>query len=384
VADRIDVAEFRTRVDTYKVQCLLCPYTGHSLVSHLAEKHKMSGKKYLKEYPQARLASPIILELLKKIDRKNLPSADLEPLLPSFVFDSPSEPDKAFDITKKYVTSVIPETESFLPEEIQHFHFDRGLKTALVAAAVTEKNVYVSGPTGCGKTEGVLQVYNRLNAPIHRINMNGDVTVRNFLGYPQADPVKGTYFSYGALPNAMRGGYPLLADEIDYMPPHIAAVLSSVLEGGKTLYISETGETIKAAKGFKVIATANTGGKGDGFGIYTGTEVLNSAFLDRFSVKISVGYLPPDVEEKMLRARFPDADRKEISLLVKVANEVRQVFLDGQLSISFSTRKIIDFFELKLIINTKEAIEFTLLNWFDDDDQEVVRQILDRVGLDVT
>ena len=57
--------------------------------------------------------------------------------------------------------------------------------------------------------------------------------------------------------------------------------LQSILEG-KGVFLKKTGRYVEPAKGFNVIATANTKGKGSDDGRFIGTNVLNEAFLERF------------------------------------------------------------------------------------------------------
>ena len=75
-------------------------------------------------------------------------------------------------------------------------------------------------------------------------------------------------------------GAVLLLDEIDLASNKILC-LQSILEG-KGVFLKKIGKYIKPAKGFTVIATANTKGKGSDDGRFVGTNVLNEAFLERF------------------------------------------------------------------------------------------------------
>lgn len=243
-------------------------------------------------------------------------------------------------------------------------------------------NIMLHGPTGCGKTETVAQIAHRLSHPFIRINMRGDVTSSTFLGRLKID--LGDKFLYGALPRAMQSGSILLIDEIDYTPPHIAAVLNPVLERHGKLFIPETGETIDPAPGFSVIATANSGGKGDATGIYTGVEVLNTAFLDRFAINLKMDYLPDVIERGMLEKRFPKILPSQIADAVALATEIRAAFKNSQLTTTLSTRKLIDLFTLvSQGFTIEKALDLVLLNWLDDDDLNLVKTFVDRIGFSV-
>jgi len=189
---------------------------------------------------------------------------------------------------------------------------------------------------------------------------------------------EGTYFDYGVLPWCMMHGVPLIIDEVDYMPPQIGATLNSVLDSG-TVFIPDTNETIEATPGFFIIATANTGGKGDKFGAFTGTEVLNTAFLNRFRMKLKCDYLEQEHEVAMLSGRFPNAETSDIKRMVQAAFEIREAFKQGNLGVTFSTRQLIGYFEMRDDLEARDALDLTMLNWLDEDDSQLVIEILKRV-----
>ena len=133
-----------------------------------------------------------------------------------------------------------------------------------------------------------------------------------------------------------------------------------------------------AKDGFILICTANTGGKGDSQGVYTGTEILNTAFLDRFGIKMKLEYLPQEEERRMLASRFPAENAKEIETMVRLATEIRSAFERGILAVTLSTRRLIEYFELKTVLGDGEAMRLCLLNWVDKDDEQLVRDVVSR------
>lgn len=381
MANNLTIEEFRAKIDSTRVTCLECNFVGHELVAHLLSAHNMSAGQYKKKHAEGRLCSPMVSELLRRLDRKDKTTDDLSLFIPPFVAGATT--NETFQAALQRLPLAAPEQLDLVPAVVKDFFFAPDDSKAVVTGMVNRMNVYMEGPTGCGKTELAYQIHNRLKRPLLRANMNGDATVANFIGSMRASPTKGTYYHYGMLPQAMRGGYCLLLDEVDYMPPHIAAVMNSVLESKRTLYLEETNETIVAKDGFMVIASGNTGGKGDSNGMYTGTEILNSAFLDRFPIKLKMGYLPMDEEVSMLIKRFP-AFASEVKVLVKGANEIRQAFLQSQISVTLSTRKLIDYFDLLPTMGELESLKLTLLNWLDDNDRQLVMDLLKRCGVKVS
>lgn len=380
----IDADQFRERLRASMVTCKECGHKAHSLTKHLREAHNMTAGQYDKKYPRdvnpdARLFSPVLGELLKNLNRTPRESAEFEAQLPMYEGKG-NIPDSVRALCAGVPRNPVIEGIA-IPKADPDFFWDPERAPEMAAGIAMGANVFCSGPTGAGKTEIAYQMHAALGLPMVRINLNGDATRASLVGEMRASPAKGTYFHEGALIMAMRAGCTLLADEIDYAPPHVLAVMNSVLEGKRTVFVEETNETIVAKKGFMVIGTANTGGKGDMNGNYTGTEVLNTAFLDRFAVKISLDYLPAKVEVDMLSGRFPAYDKAKIEKLVKFAGEVRTSFKKGALSVTLSTRKLIDCIRLSQMLSMDKAVQLSLFNWLDDDDRKLVEELKKRVAL---
>jgi cobaltochelatase CobS len=389
--DKIGLEEFRAIIDEGKVECEVCGKRMHSVVPHITEEHALTPKQYREKYEKAKLASRLVTELIKTFPRGAQPSSALDDYVEEFRFPLPAmdlEKQDEVRTSLKEMAGGLPDVPedllALVPAVDPTFRFDSTVRP-IGYGIMTSKNVYVSGPTGCGKTSGVRQVFASMGEPIRRVNMNGEVTYRNFIGQRGSDGTK-TTFEKGFLPKAMIGdgnrGYTLLVDEIDYTPPPIAAVMNPVLEDERILYLPDTCEEVKARPGFNVIATSNTGGRGDTFGTYTGTEILNAAFLDRFPIKLTMDYIPQLVEIGLLEALHPNEPHRTVETYVKAAGEVRQAFKQGESSITFSTRKLREFFEMKQVLGEQLALGTALLNWTDRDDRQALVEILRRTGVD--
>ena len=72
---------------------------------------------------------------------------------------------------------------------------------------------------------------------------------------------------------------------------------------GKGVFLKKTGEWIRPAAGFIVIATANTKGEGSDDGMFTHTNIQNEAFLDRFAFTYDQGYATKKTELKILKKK---------------------------------------------------------------------------------
>lgn len=385
--EQVSVDKVRELIRRSEISCREegCQWKGHSIARHLAEAHPGTTlEAYQKAHKHARLATRLVTQYVRSVARRPVPADDGQEVLEAFDLPAGEDPQEVLNelASRDFVA---PEGfEALVPEVDEHFLFSPDELRVLEAARRLGYNVYDSGPTGCGKTAKHLQFFARLGLPVRRVNMNGDVTYQNFIGTREAEGGR-TFFRRGFLPEAMVGdgkrGFVVVLDEVDYTPPHIAALLNPVLEGGRSLYLPETGEYVEANPGFFVVATANTGGRGDRHGNYTGTEVLNSAFLDRFPVKLSSGYLPESLEAEMLCRRFPEEPEAGVRGMVGGAREVRAAFESGRINLTLSTRKLVDYYQLKRVLGAQAALALTILNWTDEDDGQLVRELLQRKGV---
>ena len=109
----------------------------------------------------------------------------------------------------------------------------------------------------------------------------------------------------------MREGHILYIDEINMAKPETLPILNGVLDYRRQLTNPFTGEVIKAAPGFNVIAAINEG--------YVGTLPMNEALKNRFVV-IQVDYIDGDILKTLLSNKV---NFKMMLLLNKSSNSMR-------------------------------------------------------------
>ncbi len=209
-----------------------------------------------------------------------------------------------------------------------------------------KRKVLLTGHMGCGKTSLFEQLAAQMNQPVIRANMNGQTSISDFVGFWTAKGGE-TVWVDGALPLAMRNGYWLVIDELDFAEPSILSVLNSVAEKDGKLFLKEKGhEIVTPHNQFRLVATANTAGVMESCRhIYQGANILNRALLDRFRV-YHVDYLNAQQEAKVLTNTVKDLPLDVAQTLVKLANDVRAAFNNEELGSTFSLRQLIDFAEL--------------------------------------
>jgi cobaltochelatase CobS len=150
----------------------------------------------------------------------------------------------------------------------------------------------------------------------------------------------------------------LLLDEVDLASNKIMC-LQSILEGGGYL-IKKTGEFVKPAEGFTVVATANTKGKGSEDGRFIGTNILNEAFLERFAICLEQEYPPVTTEKKIVKGDFA-------ILGVNDDDFADKSFYEGAVDEVISTRRLVHIAKAYSMFNDKlKSIEVCLAR-FDED-----------------
>ena len=178
---------------------------------------------------------------------------------------------------------------------------------------------------------------------------------------------------------ALERGAVLLLDEIDLASNKILC-LQSVLEG-KGVFLKKIGKFVQPAKGFNVIATANTKGKGSEDGRFIGTNVLNEAFLERFPVTFEQSYPSPKTEQKILEGLCDDTEF--CKRLVDWADIIRKTFYDGGVEEVISTRRLVHIVNAFSIWKDKAKAIGVCVNRFDDETKQAFLDLYDKVDADV-
>jgi len=243
----------------------------------------------------------------------------------------------------------LTESEKLLiPSVNENYHFPKDLASDIGHDIKENRKILLTGHKGCGKTSLFEQIAGKMGQPVLRVNMNGQTTISDFVGFWT---VKGgeTVWVDGALPLAMRRGYWLIIDEIDFAEAQILSVLNPVTEKNGKLFLKEKGhEIVEPHKYFRLFATANTVGCMEEYRfLYQGANLMNSALLDRFRV-YHINYLPREEEIKVLVDNVEGLKPEVAGWFVTLANEIREAFEREELASTFSLRQLIDFAELMM------------------------------------
>lgn len=284
-----------------------------------------------------------------------------------------------------------PSDNAFIPSKDEHYVFRKELireVTAFLKKPFGDA-LYVTGPTGSGKTSGITEIAARLFWPVQQITANGRMELTDLVGHhalvspkPGEPPVM--KFMYGPLAVAMKHGHILLINEVDLADPAELAGLNDVLEGRPLVIAQNGGEIIKPHPMFRVVVTGNSTGSGDATGRYQGVMMQNLAAMDRYRF-IQVGYADEATEMNILRRVAPTLNEGLRKGMVKTANEIRKLFMgengdDGHIGVTMSTRTLVRWAKLTLQFrgapNTlKYALEQSLLIRASKEEGEAILRI---------
>lgn len=267
-------------------------------------------------------------------------------------------------------------TQNAVPRKIEDYRFQPFLADVMDSIHQGQ-NVILTGGTGVGKTTHITQLANRINHPLLRINFNGETRMSDLVG--KIHVLGGeTKWQDGVLPMAMRNGWWLLLDELDFAEPAVLSLLHPVLEEESVLVLKENaGEIIHPHPNFRLFATANSiGAMKDRAGSFAGTNDMNEAFLDRWQV-IMVENLSVEEEIKVLKKACPGLRSAIARRIAEFAKKARDGDFSDYTGDNFSTRKTIAW--AKKAELHRDAIRGAELAWLDKipkSDQESLHRSL--------
>jgi cobaltochelatase CobS len=192
-----------------------------------------------------------------------------------------------------------------------------------------------------------------------------------------------TEFREGILPWAYQHNVALVFDEYDAGRPDVMFVIQRVLESSGRLTLLDQNRVLKPHPAFRLFATANTVGLGDTTGLYHGTQQINQAQMDRWSVIVQLNYLSHDQECGIVLSKNKSfnnpAGKKTVSNMVRLADLTRNAFMAGDLSTVMSPRTVITWAENASIFGDLGfAFRVTFLNKCDELERALVSEFYQR------
>ncbi|MGM9563454.1 MAG: AAA family ATPase [Faecousia sp.] len=160
----------------------------------------------------------------------------------------------------------------------------RAVVEKVLMAVLADGHILLDDVPGVGKTTLAVALGRVLGMQYHRIQFTPDVLPSDIVGFSMYDKESG---SFRYMPGVVNSTNLLLADEINRTS---SKTQSALLEAMEERQVTVDGQVHPLPVPFLVIATENHVGA-------AGTQLLPHAQLDRFLVRLTIGY--PDFESQM-------------------------------------------------------------------------------------
>ena len=192
----------------------------------------------------------------------------------------------------------------------------------IIAVILAKGHILLEDVPGVGKTTTALALSHVMNLRYGRVQFTPDVLPTDITGFTMYNKQTEKFeYRYGAVMCNL-----FLADEINRTSPKTQSALLQVMEEGK---VTIDRKNFIIPKPFIVIATQNPTGS-------TGTQKLPESQLDRFMIKISMGYPDRSNEIDILKGekndKFKDINQVlSATEILKVQEIVEKVFVNDKI-----------------------------------------------------
>lgn len=246
------------------------------------------------------------------------------------------------------------------PDVKDGFYVEPAMWKLLCRNLYKKHNTLLFGPTGSGKTQLIEKLCKQTGTPYTVIQM-GTITdpTEQLVGKLDLDPsTNGTKFDWAEFANAIQRPGVIILDELNRIPRNGENILFSCLDDTRRLSAAGAKSTdnrvVDVNPDCVFFATANIGGE------YTGTKEVDAALMNRF-FPIEVGYLPMNVESKMLSVKT-GVVQQDADSIATVASSIRLAYGQNTISKPVSTRETIRCAEMVADgFDVKTSLETTFL-----------------------
>jgi MoxR-like ATPase len=198
-------------------------------------------------------------------------------------------------------------------------------------------HVLIEDMPGVGKTSLVFAIAKSFDASFNRIQFTPDILPSDITGFSIYNQKTGEFdYHKGSIMSQI-----ILADEINRTSPKTQSSLLEVMEENQ---VTVDGTTYEVPQPFTVFATQNPIE-------YLGTYPLPEAQLDRFFMKISMGYPNPEHEMQMLELFGKSNPLKEISPVVNTEELIEMKKAVSKIHVNSAINEYI----IKLVNQTRNS-----------------------------
>jgi len=205
---------------------------------------------------------------------------------------------------------------------------DRNLKN-IAEGLLQSSPILLTGLAGSGKTLLVRHFAWQLNKldKMVTLHLNEQSDAKLLIGMYATGAKPGTFsWRQGVLTTAVREGRWIFIEDLDRAPNEVISTLLPLIERGELL-IPSRGETVRAARGFRIIATMRSTLNPRGQEIVPRQNMIGHRFWNSIAVKMP----QLDEFEQIIRAKYPTL-RKHLSGIMRVYTRLLDLYSNPRFS----------------------------------------------------
>jgi MoxR-like ATPase len=195
----------------------------------------------------------------------------------------------------------------------------RNEKQVFRAAFAARLPLLLTGPTGCGKTRLVEHMAELLERPLFTVSCHDELSSSDLVGRFLVHGGDVEWID-GPLTRAVRAGAFCYLDEVIEARRDTLAVLHSLSDHRRSLYLDRTNERVRAAEGFMLVCSYNPASR-------SALKELKPSFRQRF-ISLDLDYLSQEDELAVVVAET-SVNGEVAEQLVRVATTLREAAHEG-------------------------------------------------------
>ncbi len=200
-----------------------------------------------------------------------------------------------------------------------YYRESRNEKGVFETAFSARLPVMLTGPTGCGKTRLVEHMAEVLARPLYTITCHDDLTSSDLVGRFLVHGGEVEWID-GPLTRAVREGALCYLDEVIEARRDTLAILHSLTDHRRSLYLDRVNERVEAADGFMLVCSHNPDSR-------SALKAMKPSFRQRF-VSLDLDYLSEEGEAAVVVAET-GVNPEVAHQLVHVATALREAVREG-------------------------------------------------------
>ena len=216
------------------------------------------------------------------------------------------------------------------------------------------------GEAGTGKSTAARVIPYRCGIPYISINFCVNIEESDLVGTMIPNPEKASaedpefIWQDGILTKAVRNGYTVVLEEINFARPGVLGKLNSLLDENRQIDLPN-GEILKAHKNFRMIATCNIA--------YEGTNRFNKALINRFEIIHKFEDLKKVETFKTIKSRIKGVDDVKLNRIYTIYELLKKYSKEQGIDIVVSIRQLFNIFRQgKYYQSAYDAIQDIIVN----------------------